>query len=272
MLLSLVCVICCVKLRFRRSGFRRLPFLFRMEPERFARIFPERAVLLLRLLVRGERVEALVDALHNRRERAVPEDNAADARRQHVSADGKVPVRIHVFGDETVHYNVLDVHALAGGRAIDRFKRNTDGGVLGAAVLDPHVADDSLSDANPDAHHFAVELRVAHSDVFADVLLDIVVEVPSVRPYRHRVVARHDVGVLNKHVTAAVNVDAVGVRVGAAVTHVVATHLDVFAPVEEELADDMELVALIAAAVAAYEGKQSTDGFVVRSIRKARRK
>jgi sodium pump decarboxylase gamma subunit len=44
------------------------------------------------------------------------------------------------------------------------------------------------------------------------------------------------------------------------------------APVEEELADDMELVAVIAAAVAAYEGKQSTDGFVVRSIRKARRK
>ena len=41
---------------------------------------------------------------------------------------------------------------------------------------------------------------------------------------------------------------------------------------EEELADDMELVAVIAAAVAAFEGKQSTDGFVVRSIRKARRK
>lgn len=40
----------------------------------------------------------------------------------------------------------------------------------------------------------------------------------------------------------------------------------------EELADDMELVAVIAAAVAAFEGKQSTDGFVVRSIRKARRK
>ena len=36
--------------------------------------------------------------------------------------------------------------------------------------------------------------------------------------------------------------------------------------------DDMELVAVIAAAVAAFEGKQSTDGFVVRSIRKARRK
>ena len=40
----------------------------------------------------------------------------------------------------------------------------------------------------------------------------------------------------------------------------------------EELTDDMELVAVIAAAVAAFEGKQSTDGFVVRSIRKARRK
>ena len=44
------------------------------------------------------------------------------------------------------------------------------------------------------------------------------------------------------------------------------------AAAEEELADDMELVAVIAAAVAAFEGKQSTDGFVVRSIRKARRK
>ncbi|HAB93840.1 MAG TPA: sodium pump decarboxylase subunit gamma [Lachnospiraceae bacterium] len=40
----------------------------------------------------------------------------------------------------------------------------------------------------------------------------------------------------------------------------------------EELADDTELVAVIAAAIAAYEGRQSTDGFVVRSIRKARRR
>ena len=37
-------------------------------------------------------------------------------------------------------------------------------------------------------------------------------------------------------------------------------------------AEDTELVAVIAAAIAAFEGKQSTDGFVVRSIRKARRK
>ena len=41
---------------------------------------------------------------------------------------------------------------------------------------------------------------------------------------------------------------------------------------EEELTDDMELVAVIAAAIAAFEGAESTDGFVVRSIRKARRK
>ncbi len=41
---------------------------------------------------------------------------------------------------------------------------------------------------------------------------------------------------------------------------------------EEELADDMELVAVIAAAVAAYEGQASADGFVVRSIRKSRKK
>lgn len=41
---------------------------------------------------------------------------------------------------------------------------------------------------------------------------------------------------------------------------------------EEELADDMELVAVIAAAIAAYEGQATTDGFVVRSIRKSRKK
>ena len=37
----------------------------------------------------------------------------------------------------------------------------------------------------------------------------------------------------------------------------------------EELADDMELVAVIAAAIAAYEGATSTDGFVVRSIKRS---
>lgn len=43
------------------------------------------------------------------------------------------------------------------------------------------------------------------------------------------------------------------------------------AAVEEELSDDLELVAVISAAIAAYEGSGTTDGFVVRSIRKARR-
>ena len=38
----------------------------------------------------------------------------------------------------------------------------------------------------------------------------------------------------------------------------------------EELSDDTELVAVISAAIAAYEGSGSTDGFVVRSIRKAK--
>lgn len=38
---------------------------------------------------------------------------------------------------------------------------------------------------------------------------------------------------------------------------------------DEELSDDTELVAVIAAAIAAYEGSGSTDGFVVRSIRKS---
>jgi len=41
--------------------------------------------------------------------------------------------------------------------------------------------------------------------------------------------------------------------------------------VEEELVDDTELVAVIAAAIATYEGT-STDGFVVRSIRKVNNK
>lgn len=42
------------------------------------------------------------------------------------------------------------------------------------------------------------------------------------------------------------------------------------APVEEEVVDDGELIAVIAAAIAASEGT-STDGFVVRSIRKVNR-
>lgn len=45
----------------------------------------------------------------------------------------------------------------------------------------------------------------------------------------------------------------------------------VAAPVVEEKADDTELVAVISAAIAAAEGT-STDGFVVRSIRKVNRK
>ncbi len=45
----------------------------------------------------------------------------------------------------------------------------------------------------------------------------------------------------------------------------------VAAPVVEETADDGELVAVIAAAIAAAEGT-STDSFVVRSIRKVNRK
>ena len=45
------------------------------------------------------------------------------------------------------------------------------------------------------------------------------------------------------------------------------------APVESvELSDDTELVAVITAAISAYEGTSSTDGFVVRSIKKANRR
>lgn len=49
----------------------------------------------------------------------------------------------------------------------------------------------------------------------------------------------------------------------------------VTAPAVEEVAeeaDDMELVAVIAAAIAAYEGQATTDGFVVRSIKKSKRR
>ncbi len=42
--------------------------------------------------------------------------------------------------------------------------------------------------------------------------------------------------------------------------------------VEEEVVDDGELIAVIAAAIAASEGRTSTDGFQVRSIRKSRKK
>lgn len=43
-------------------------------------------------------------------------------------------------------------------------------------------------------------------------------------------------------------------------------------PAVEDVTDDGELIAVIAAAVAASEGKTSTDGFVVRSIRKINRR
>ena len=39
---------------------------------------------------------------------------------------------------------------------------------------------------------------------------------------------------------------------------------------EEDLSDDLELVAVIAAAIAAYEGKSSADGYVVRSLKRRR--
>ena len=43
-------------------------------------------------------------------------------------------------------------------------------------------------------------------------------------------------------------------------------------PAVEDVTDDGELIAVIAAAIAASEGKTSTDGFVVRSIRKINRR
>lgn len=49
----------------------------------------------------------------------------------------------------------------------------------------------------------------------------------------------------------------------------VAAPVSTAAAVTEDLTDDYELVAVIAAAIAASEGAASTDGFVVRSIRRA---
>lgn len=44
------------------------------------------------------------------------------------------------------------------------------------------------------------------------------------------------------------------------------------ASVSEDLSDDLELVAVISAAIATYEGSSAADGFVVRSIRKVNRR
>ncbi len=52
----------------------------------------------------------------------------------------------------------------------------------------------------------------------------------------------------------------------------VETNANVVEPEVEELVDDYELVAVISAAIAAYEGSGSTDGFVVRSIKKSQSK
>ena len=41
---------------------------------------------------------------------------------------------------------------------------------------------------------------------------------------------------------------------------------------QEEMADDAELVAVISAAIAAFEGTSHTEGFQVRSIRKVNKK
>lgn len=38
-------------------------------------------------------------------------------------------------------------------------------------------------------------------------------------------------------------------------------------PVEEDIVDDLELIAVISAAVAAMLGQENTNGFVVRSVR-----
>ncbi len=52
------------------------------------------------------------------------------------------------------------------------------------------------------------------------------------------------------------------------VTEAPAAPVEAPAPVVVEEEDDTELVAVIAAAIAAYEGSTNTDGFVVRSIRR----
>jgi sodium pump decarboxylase gamma subunit len=51
-----------------------------------------------------------------------------------------------------------------------------------------------------------------------------------------------------------------------------ATVAPVATSTDENLADDTELVAVIMAAISAFEGTASTDGLVVRSIRRANRR
>ena len=60
-----------------------------------------------------------------------------------------------------------------------------------------------------------------------------------------------------------------GVSTGAPVARAAAPKAAPVVAEEEELADDTELVAVIAAAIAAYEGT-STEGFRVRSIKRAK--
>lgn len=64
--------------------------------------------------------------------------------------------------------------------------------------------------------------------------------------------------------------DKAAEKTEAQVTAPVAAPAPATTPAQEEnLVDDLELVAVIAAAIAASEGRTTTDGLVVRSIRKA---
>lgn len=54
------------------------------------------------------------------------------------------------------------------------------------------------------------------------------------------------------------------------VDHTIAQIAEKEEAAEEDLADDLALVAVISAAIAAYEGSATTEGFVVRAIKKSK--
>ena len=54
----------------------------------------------------------------------------------------------------------------------------------------------------------------------------------------------------------------------AAVPMPAAVPAPIAVPVQEEMSDDTELISVIAAAIAASEGKETAEGLVVRSIKR----
>ena len=101
--------------------------------------------------------------------------------------------------------------------------------------------------------------------VFA-VLISLVISLFSFIPKAEAAAARKKARKIEEKELAAKAVDN-------AVSQIETKETEVSEVIEEpeDLTDDLELVAVIAAAIAASQNAVSTDGFVVRSIRKVRR-